>query len=82
MTTATQTLTIHHSNGNQTRYADTMRDAIRVLKSQYGEDVVIHDEWEPVNFDGSRERKLVWANEEDADNDAGQNAVAEIIRSV
>lgn len=79
MTTATKTLAIHHSNGNQTRYADTMRDAIRILKSQYGQDVVVNDDWDELGV--GRERKLVWANEEDADNDAGQNAVAEIIRS-
>lgn len=71
---------ISYANGQSSREVENLDEATVILTRQYGDDVVIHDEWEPANFDGSRERRLVWATEADADNDAGQNAVAEIIR--
>lgn len=74
----TMTLTVRHNNGNQSRYADTYADAIRMLKSEYGDEIVVNSDWESHSAD--TERLLVWASEESADNDGGSHAVAEIIR--
>lgn len=72
-----KTLEIHHSNGNASRYPESYADAIRVLKAEYGDDIVTAD-WEAHTPDS--ERMLVWADEESAENDDGAKAVAEIIR--
>ena len=80
MTTATKTIEISHANGEPRQYAASMDVATMMLEERYGDEIVIFEDWESATFDGSVERKLVWANEDDADNDNGSNSVAEIIR--
>ena len=71
---------ISYANGQASREVETLDEATAILTAQYGDAVVVQDEWESANYDGSAERLVVWANEQDAQDDAGQNAVAEIIR--
>lgn len=78
MTTANLHLEIRHANGEANDHAASMDVTEMMLQERYGEDVVIQEDWESDGPDG--ERKLVWANETDADNDNGSKAVAEITR--
>jgi hypothetical protein len=61
--------------------AASEEEAIEILTEEYPEMVTCENEWEPNNADGSEERLLVWRSEEESENDGGQNAVAEIIRT-
>ena len=77
----TMQYTIHHNNGDASRYADTPEQAVRMLKDAYGPDIVLSDSWDTYGADGD-ERQLVWGTQAIADTDEiGAKAVAEIIRS-
>jgi hypothetical protein len=73
------TYDIRYRNGDRADMAViSLEHAEEICRDRFGPQVVIHDEWEPSG--GNLERRLVWANEDDAENDVGANAVAEIIR--
>ena len=68
---------LHHNDGTDSRYPDSERDAIRLCGERYGDDLAI-GAWDSSTPDS--ERRLVWQNDDDASNDDGSKAVAEIIR--
>lgn len=62
-------------------FADDDEAAIEAAKSRLGDDVVVAENWDSDGWNAADEpckRLLFWATEEDADNDAGQNALAEL----
>lgn len=79
--------TINYSNGT-TSDNETFGQACRVIESRFGD--CITGEWESVNTDRedrdngvkSRSKILVWGSEDEANNDDGSNAVAEIWETV
>lgn len=57
--------------------------AIRAVRSRLGQDVVIADQWDAdgTNDDGVQMwRLLIWDSEADAENDCGQNSIAQLTR--
>ncbi len=56
---------------------ETAREILEELAEANG--LVLADEWDTYGSDGD-ERMLVWASEEDAENDAGERALCQIIR--
>lgn len=74
-------MTIKYANGRMVE-VETEEEAMEILSAEYPEMVTCENGWEPDNADGTRERLLVWENEEESENDGGQNAVAEIVRKV
>ena len=80
----TYTLTFCDSEGTFEISADSDADAVlaaeRLLADEY-EDVVSADQWDAdgtTNDDEPRKRILFWATEDDAENDAGANAIGEL----
>ena len=68
--------TLHYSDGDQSSYGLSKSGALLLVADKYGveaSDLVTHED------DGESPRILVWESEEDAENDAGENAVAELI---
>lgn len=76
------TYSIEYSDGRRDR-VDSEEVARAIIAVDYP-DAVIHDQWEPLNYDGTRERLLVWEHEENAgplgSGDDGARSIAEIIR--
>lgn len=58
---------------------ETAREILEELAEANG--LVLADEWDTYGSDGD-ERMLVWASEEDAENDAGERALCQIIRQI
>jgi hypothetical protein len=62
---------------NAANDADAIREAVGII----GGDPVVSDDWDADGFNADDEpckRLLFWANEADAENDAGANAVAQL----
>lgn len=62
-------------------YADNDDAAIEQVKTILGSEIVICDQWDADGHNDDDEqckRLLIWASEEDADNDDGKNAIAEL----
>ena len=62
-------------------YANTDADAISQAVTIIGGDPVVCDQWDADGRNDDNEpckRVLIWSSEEDADNDDGKNAVAEL----
>lgn len=72
-------LELHYAHGQPSYLTETLDDAIRILKGQYGANIVLSAEWEPSKIDLTRERKLVWPTQADANN-GSDHAVAQVIR--
>lgn len=70
-------ITISYADGRKSTH-ETVEAAQAEIETQYPDAVYCEHGWESSSPD--RERLLAWANEDDADCDGGQNAVAEIIR--
>lgn len=62
-------------------FAKNDDDAVSQASDILGGEVVVADQWDSDGFNGEDEpckRILFWANEEDADNDPGANAIAQL----
>lgn len=74
-----KTITIEYQDG-RTEKCESEEQAIEILEKQYPE--AVFSSWE--YNEPSKQRKLVWENEEDAgepgSGDDGSHAVAEILR--
>ena len=70
--------TLHYNDGSNSRYGIALSTALEQIADKYDvdvDDLVTHED------DGESPRILVWTSEDEAENDAGQNAVAELIES-
>lgn len=55
-------------------------DGIAWARAEMGNEAIIADDWDQMGpLGGSRKRLLIWADEESASNDPGQNAIAQLI---
>lgn len=71
---------ISYTSGGEVRRVDSEQEARTILGEQYPDAEYCENGWESSSCDGSVERLLVWACEDDSVDDGGQNAVAEIVR--
>ena len=54
--------------------------ALAWARAEMGNEAIIADDWDQMGpLGGSRKRLLIWADEESASNDPGQNAIAQLI---
>ena len=70
-------VTVSYGNGKSQQVFLTQLEAEEALEREYPD--VEFGEWEQDDPFSDRQRMLVWASEDDAENDDGQNAVAEIV---
>jgi hypothetical protein len=74
---------VNHNGPDSQQVFENLDSAEAYVERVYGSDVIYQDDWDCDGYDDKdREisRKLVWASEEDADNDSGQNSLCEIRR--
>ena len=77
---------VRFSDGSTTLYRDSWDAAVLAVREQFdASGIVVADDWDAdgQDADGNQmQRKLVWESEEDAENDSGEKAVAQICRQV
>lgn len=57
----------------------SLQQAKEVIRAIYGPEVVFADSWDDAGE--GKSRLLAWENEADAEGDAGESAIAQIIRN-